>query len=93
MGVFTQLIGDATARSCDIMPRYFFCPVAEHGSATDLVGDECRDLAEVRQRAKDTAAEIAHAQLMAGKHPRGWVEVWDEDQRPVFMLPLRAVAS
>jgi hypothetical protein len=30
---------------------------------------------------------------MAGKHPKGWVEVWDEDQRPVLMLPLRAVAS
>jgi hypothetical protein len=75
------------------MPRYFFCPVTERGSATDLVGEECRDLAEVRERARETAAELAAAQMNSGKHPRGWVEVWDEDQRPILMLPLAAVAS
>jgi hypothetical protein len=75
------------------MPRYFFCPVTERGSATDLLGDECRDLAEAKARARETAAALIAADLEAGRTPRGWVEVLDEDQRPVFMLPLRAAAS
>jgi hypothetical protein len=75
------------------MPRFFFCPVTERGSATDLVGEECRDLHQARERARETAAELVSAQLNSGTNPRGWVEVTDEDQRPVFILPLRAVAS
>lgn len=75
------------------MPRYFFCPVTERGSATDLVGEECSDLREARQRARETARELASSQLEQGTNPRGWVEVWDEEQRPVLILPLRAVAS
>ena len=75
------------------MPRYFFCPVTECGSATDLVGEDCRDFAEAKERARQTAAELASKQVEAGMRPPGWVEVSDEDQRPVFILPLRAVAS
>jgi hypothetical protein len=75
------------------MPRYFFCPLTERGSATDLVGEECINLTEAKQRARETAADLVSAQLRSGTKPRGWVEVSDEDQRPVFILPLRAVAS
>ena len=75
------------------MPRFFFCPVTERGSAMDLIGEECRDLNEAKERARETAAELASTQLKAGPNPRGWVEVTDEDQRPVYILPLRAVAS
>ena len=75
------------------MPRYFFCPVTERGSATDLIREECRDLDEVKERARETAFELVSAQLSSGSKPRGWVEVTDQDQRPVYILPLRAVAS
>ena len=75
------------------MPRYFFCPVTERGSATDLVGEECHDLAEVKERARETALELVSSQLNCGSKPRGWVEVTDQDQRPVYILPLYAVAS
>jgi hypothetical protein len=34
-----------------------------------------------------------HKQLSDGTCPTGWVEVEDEQHRPLFLLPLRAVAS
>ena len=75
------------------MPRFFFSAVTPRGSATDLVGDECRDAAEAKERARQTAADLVNAQLRDGIGPSGWVEVTDQDQRPLFMLPLRSVAS
>jgi hypothetical protein len=75
------------------MPRFFFSAVTPGGSATDLVGDECRDATEAKLRARETAADLVHAQLKDGACPSGWVEVTDEEHRPLFMLPLRSVAS
>jgi hypothetical protein len=75
------------------MPRFFFSAVTPRGSATDLVGDECRDAVEAKERARQTAAELVKAQLRDGASPGGWVEVADEEHRPLFLLPLRSVAS
>jgi hypothetical protein len=75
------------------MPRFFFSAVTPHGSATDLVGDECRDARQARERARQTAADLVHKQLSDGTCPTGWVEVEDEQHRALFLLPLRAVAS
>jgi hypothetical protein len=75
------------------MPRFFFCAVTPKGSATDLVGEDCRDLSEAKEIARRTAAELVAAQLKGGQKPSGWLEVVDEEHRPIFMLPFRAVAS
>jgi hypothetical protein len=75
------------------MPRFFFSTVTTNGSATDIVGDNCRDLAEARARARETALNLVSAQLQSGQRPSGWVEVEDQEHRPLFMLPLRSVAS
>jgi hypothetical protein len=75
------------------MPRFFFSAVTPRGSATDLVGDECRDAIEAKERARQTAADLVNAQLRDGSTPAGWVEVEDEQHRPLFLLPLRSVAS
>ena len=75
------------------MPRFFFSAVTPRGAATDIVGEECRDIAEAKEVARQTAADLVLAQISSGQHPSGWIEVVDEQQRPLFMLPLRAVAS
>jgi hypothetical protein len=75
------------------MPRFFFSAVTPRGSATDLVGDVCRDAREAKELARQTAADLARAQLREGTCPSGWVEVSDEEHRPLFLLPLRSVAS
>lgn len=75
------------------MPRFFFSRVCPEHSVTDIVGENVADRAEATRRAREIAMEIASEQLEAGRAPSGWVEVEDEAHRPVFMLPLRAVAS
>ena len=75
------------------MPRFFFSRVCPEYSITDIVGEDVADRAEAKRRAREIAMEIASEQLEAGRGPSGWVEVEDEAHRPVFMLPLRAVAS
>ena len=77
----------------EAMPRFFFSPVTLRGSATDTLGEECADLSEARELARQTAAELVSAQLQSGQPPSGWVEVEDEQHRPLFMVPLRSVAS
>jgi hypothetical protein len=78
---------------CEAMPRFFFSKVTPLGAATDCVGDECQDLSEAKQRAREAASDLVSAQLEAGEAPSGWIEVEDEQHRPKFMLPLRSVAS
>ncbi len=75
------------------MPKFFFSRVCPEHSITDIVGEEVADRAEATRRAREIAMEIASEQLEAGRGPSGWVEVEDEAHRPVFMLPLRAIAS
>jgi hypothetical protein len=75
------------------MPRFFFSAVTPRGSATDLVGDECLNTTEAKARAKQTAADLVQAQLRDGTNPSGWVEVLDDQHRPLFLLPLKSVAS
>jgi hypothetical protein len=77
----------------EAMPRFFFSAVTPRGSATDLVGNVCRNAREAKERARQTAADLARAQLRDGTCPSGWVEVSDEEHRPLFLLPLRSIAS
>ena len=75
------------------MPRFFFSRVCPDHSITDAAGEELRDRAEATDRAREIAFELLSDQLEMGRGPSGWVEVEDENHSPVFMLPLRAVAS
>jgi hypothetical protein len=77
----------------EAMPRFFFSPVTLRGAATDTLREECAVLSEARERARQTASELVASQLQPGHSPSGWVEVEDEQHRPLFMLPLRSVAS
>lgn len=75
------------------MPRYFFSQMCPQRVMTDVCGEELQDRREATARARELAMELASEQLEMGRSPAGWVEVEDEKRRPLFMLPLRAVAS
>lgn len=75
------------------MSKFFFSTVCPDGSQTDTVGEECRTLAEAKERAREAARKLVSSQLERGQSPSGWIEVDDESHRPVFLLPLRKVAS
>ena len=75
------------------MPRFYFSRACPNHSITDVTGEELRDRAEATGRAREIAMEIVPDQLKEGQGPTGWIEVEDEAHRPLFMLPLRAVAS
>lgn len=75
------------------MPRFFFSQVCPEQMITDSVGEELADRREATGRAREIAMELVASQLERGQGPSGWVEVEDEKHRPLFMLPLRSVAS
>ena len=75
------------------MPKYFFSQTCPDRVMTDVCGEELRDRREATARARELAMELASEQLAQGRSPAGWIEVEDEDHRPLFMLPLRAIAS
>lgn len=75
------------------MPRFFFSRASPEQTITDTVGEELTDRSEATDRAREIAMELVANQLERGQGPSGWVEVEDEEHRPLFMLPLRAVAS
>ena len=75
------------------MPRFFFNKLLSDATETDLVGEELSTSAEARRHAWDLATDLIQTRLATGEPPTGWVEVEDEDHRPVLLLPLRSVAS
>lgn len=75
------------------MPRFYFSRMCPNHSITDVTGEELRNRAEATVRAREIAKDVVSHQLKDGQRPAGWIEVEDEDHRPVFMFPLRAVAS
>ncbi len=76
------------------MPRFFFNVSCDSYRADDLVGELCSSLAAARAEAHRTARELVRAALTNGDFPeQGWIEVEDEEHRPVLLLPLKEVAS
>jgi hypothetical protein len=76
------------------MPHYYFNVECEDFRTTDLVGEDCSSLEAVRREALNTAREIIVDDLLSGRLPHaGWIEVEDEDQRAVLVLPIAAAAS
>jgi hypothetical protein len=75
------------------MPRFFFNIHSDDYDATDLVGDHCRDTRHARAEACRTARDLVRETLALGRLPDGWIEVEDEEHRPVLVVPFAAVAS
>jgi hypothetical protein len=75
------------------MPLYYFNVRAEDCATVDLVGQRCRDRLRVRSEAVALAGEIVRARLEREAIGfGGWIEVEDEEHRPVMVVPLRAAA-
>ncbi len=70
------------------MPRYFFNVYAETFAQPDLVGRELPDDASARSAGQEVAKDVAIYELSGSPFPgRPWIEILDEDQRPVALVP------
>ena len=75
------------------MPTFFFNVDCDDTQLTDIVGEDCACAEEARHEAHRLARELVQQRLLDGRHPSaGWVEVEDEEHRPILRLPLRAAA-
>ena len=71
------------------MPRYFFLFGNEVSVTPDLVGQELRDSETAKAMAAKFAAEVEYSSTVEGELPHyDWVEVVDEDERPIVRLPV-----
>lgn len=76
------------------MATYYFNVRCDEFETTDLVGEECDSLSSIRGEALRAARELVLSDLLSGRVPhRGWIEVEDEEHRPVLTLPISAAAS
>jgi len=72
------------------MPRFYFHLRGGDAEIPDLVGQECDDLTSARTRALRSARDILSHEVLSGRLPLNErIDVEDEEQRPVFMLPFR----
>lgn len=77
----------------EAMPRYYFNVCSDEFEATDLVGEVCPNDVAALGGAMRAASEVVRQQLLVDKLiGDGWIEVEDEQHRPVLKLPLRAAA-
>ncbi|MFN3945018.1 MAG: DUF6894 family protein [Allosphingosinicella sp.] len=75
------------------MPVYYFNLRAEESAEIDLVGRRCRDAQVARWEAAARARQVVRARLAREDATlNGWIEVEDEENRPVLRVPLRAAA-
>jgi hypothetical protein len=75
------------------VPRYYFNFSCDRFEATDVVGEYCRNPDAARSQAMRQARDIVRKQLLHEDLPQlGWIEVEDEQHRPVLKVPLSAVA-
>jgi hypothetical protein len=76
------------------VPRFFINIRCSDYQVDDLVGGECADLDQLREQAEQTARALVRATKLRGGSPEeGWIEVEDEDHRPLLVLPLKNVIS
>ena len=76
------------------MPRYYFNVRCDAFETTDMVGEDCETLSAIRGEALRCASDLVLNDLLNGRVPQqGWIEVEDEEHRPVLTLPLSAAAS
>lgn len=76
------------------MSRFFFHLRGGGLDLPDPVGTDCDDPAEARRYALRLAEDLVSTEEI-GPHlpPTAYVDVEDEELRPVFLLPLRASVS
>ncbi len=75
------------------MPRYYFNVCCDAYEATDVVGESCpNDVAALSQALKKACAVVQQRLEPSDFSADGWIEVEDEQHRPVLKLPLRAAA-
>jgi hypothetical protein len=71
------------------MPLYYFNMRGERFEHPDLTGRDLPDAAAARAEAERLAAELIETALVSGEMPPdAYVEVDDEEMRPVLSLPL-----
>lgn len=76
------------------MPRYYFNVHGETFAAPDLVGRKLPDDEAARAEAKTVANELAQAEISSALFPANpWVEVVDDDQRPIAVIPASETAA
>lgn len=72
------------------MPRFYFHLRGGEAEVPDLMGQECPDLNAVRSEALRSARDILAHEVLEGRLPLNErLDVEDEEQRPVFILPFR----
>ena len=85
---------DERRRSCPAMPRYFFNVHGETFATPDLVGRSLSDNEAARSEANLVANEVAKTELSTAQLPQNpWVEVVDQDQRPIAVIPVHEAAA
>ncbi len=76
------------------MPRYFFNVHGDTFAAPDLLGRELPDDESAKREAQRVAADVATYELSGAPFPdTAWIEVLNEDQRPVVLLPVETAAE
>jgi hypothetical protein len=70
------------------VPRYFFNVHGETFANPDMVGRDLVDDDAARAEAHQLAKEVVVAELTGGLPEKTWVEVVDEDQRPILLMPI-----
>jgi hypothetical protein len=75
------------------MGTYYFNIHCDGFQLTDIVGELCPTAADARAEACRAARALIQDELLNGRVPSGWIEVEDEEHRPVMVVPLRDAAS
>jgi hypothetical protein len=72
------------------VPRYFFHFERQDANASDLIGHDLPNDEAAKDEAAKLAADVGMSDAIEGQLPTfEWVEVVDEQQRPVARLPVR----
>ena len=75
------------------MPQYFFNVHGEMSAIPDLVGRKLPDDEAARAEGKALANEVAKLELASAFPENSWVEILDNDLRPVAVLPVNETAA
>lgn len=75
------------------MRAYYFNIHCDGFRLTDIVGETCPTAEHARAEACRAARALIQDELLSGRLPSGWIEVEDEEHRPVMVVPLSAAAS
>ena len=76
------------------MPRYFFNVHGETLAASDLVGRKLASDQAAKAEGRAVADELAKAQISSAQLPDNtWIEVCDNEQHPVAVIPVSESAA